>query len=57
MNQTTSNLLMVRPVHFGFNEQTASTNSFQEKTTSSGITKQFWNLTTLFNASGRQGFQ
>ncbi|MBK9425143.1 MAG: GNAT family N-acetyltransferase [Bacteroidetes bacterium] len=37
MNQTASNLLMVRPVHFGYNEQTASTNLFQEKTTSTGI--------------------
>ena len=29
--QTTSTVLMVRPVSFGFNEQTASSNSFQKK--------------------------
>ena len=29
--QNTSHLLMIRPVHFGFNEQTAVNNSFQQK--------------------------
>ena len=29
--QTTSNILMVRPANFGFNEQTAANNSFQTK--------------------------
>ncbi|MFT5511966.1 MAG: hypothetical protein ACI8SE_000360 [Bacteroidia bacterium] len=29
--QTTSNILMVRPASFGFNPETASTNSFQKK--------------------------
>ncbi|MFT4031907.1 MAG: arginine deiminase-related protein [Siphonobacter sp.] len=28
-SQSTSHLLMIRPVHFGFNEQTASSNAFQ----------------------------
>ncbi|WP_234735568.1 citrulline utilization hydrolase CtlX [Tellurirhabdus bombi] len=30
--QTTSHILMIRPVRFGFNEQTASTNAFQDTT-------------------------
>ncbi|GAB3928839.1 citrulline utilization hydrolase CtlX [Larkinella terrae] len=29
--QATSNLLMIRPVRFGFNEQTAGSNSFQDR--------------------------
>jgi len=29
--QTTSNILMIRPANFGFNEQTAANNSFQSK--------------------------
>ena len=29
--QTTSNILMVRPAHFGFNEETAASNAFQSK--------------------------
>ncbi len=32
--QTTSQLLMIRPSHFGFNEQTAESNAFQSKTDS-----------------------
>ena len=31
MSQSTSNILMIRPVSFGFNEQTASSNAFQNK--------------------------
>ena len=31
MAQTTSHILMIRPRHFGFNEQTAQNNSFQNK--------------------------
>ncbi|MGZ3757724.1 MAG: citrulline utilization hydrolase CtlX [Mucilaginibacter sp.] len=31
MNQSTSNILMIRPVNFGFNEQTAGSNAFQNK--------------------------
>ena len=27
---------MVRPAHFGFNEQTAGSNAFQERTTTAG---------------------
>lgn len=30
-NQLTSQLVMVRPIHFGFNDQTAVNNSFQKK--------------------------
>jgi hypothetical protein len=30
-NQTTSTILMIRPVNFGFNEQTASSNAFQNR--------------------------
>jgi len=30
-NQTTSTLLMIRPASFGFNEQTAGSNTFQQK--------------------------
>ncbi len=29
--QTTNHILMVRPAHFGFNEQTASSNAFQQQ--------------------------
>jgi len=31
MNQSTSHLLMIRPVNFGFNEETAESNAFQNK--------------------------
>lgn len=31
-SQTTSNILMIRPVRFGFNEQTADSNAFQNAT-------------------------
>lgn len=31
MSQSTSNLLMIRPVSFGFNEQTAQSNAFQTR--------------------------
>ncbi|MFT5168397.1 MAG: hypothetical protein ACI8P3_003640 [Saprospiraceae bacterium] len=31
LKQTTGNLLMVRPANFGFNEQTAESNTFQKK--------------------------
>ncbi|MGZ3929734.1 MAG: arginine deiminase-related protein, partial [Mucilaginibacter sp.] len=30
-NQTTSTILMIRPVNFGFNEQTAGSNAFQNR--------------------------
>jgi hypothetical protein len=30
-NQSTSHILMIRPVNFGFNEQTAESNAFQDK--------------------------
>lgn len=31
MSQSTSNILMIRPVSFGFNEQTAASNAFQNR--------------------------
>ena len=31
MNQSTSHILMIRPVNFGFNEETAASNAFQNK--------------------------
>lgn len=31
MSQTTGHILMIRPSHFGFNEETAKNNSFQQK--------------------------
>jgi hypothetical protein len=31
MNQSTNNILMIRPVSFGFNEQTAGSNAFQNR--------------------------
>jgi len=33
MSQTTSNILMIRPASFGFNEQTAESNAFQQNNT------------------------
>ncbi len=32
--QTTKNILMVRPIHFGYNEETAASNAFQAKSSS-----------------------
>lgn len=31
MNQSTSHILMIRPVNFGFNEETAGSNAFQDR--------------------------
>ena len=31
MNQSTSHILMIRPVNFGFNEETAASNAFQNR--------------------------
>ena len=36
MNQSTSHLLMIRPVCFGFNEQTAGSNAFQKRDDTTG---------------------
>lgn len=33
MNQSTNNILMIRPVNFGFNEETAESNAFQQRNT------------------------
>ncbi|HEY2583481.1 MAG TPA: arginine deiminase-related protein [Mucilaginibacter sp.] len=38
--QSTSHLLMIRPVNFGFNEETASSNAFQKRNAASGRIKQ-----------------
>ena len=35
--QNTSNLLMIKPVNFGFNEETASNNAFQFKDSNSDV--------------------
>src|ERR1700749_3514445 len=34
MNQSTSHILMIRPVNFGFNEETAGSNAFQNRNAS-----------------------
>src|SRR4051812_21239017 len=40
MSQSTSTILMIRPASFGFNEQTAESNAFQQKNTQSQETQQ-----------------
>ncbi|MBK5196244.1 MAG: amidinotransferase, partial [Proteiniphilum sp.] len=35
--QTTSKVLMIRPAHFAFNEETAQNNFFQQKSTSDAV--------------------
>ncbi len=37
MSQTTSHILMVRPAHFGFNEETAASNAFQQRETALSV--------------------
>ncbi len=37
MSQTTSHILMVRPAHFGFNEETAQSNAFQQRDTALSV--------------------
>lgn len=39
MNQSTSSVFMIRPLHFGFNEQTAASNSFQKNVLQEGLLK------------------
>ncbi len=39
-SQTTSNILMVRPASFGFNDQTADSNAFQQRTDLPEVTQQ-----------------
>ena len=43
ISQTTSNILMIRPAHFGYNEETAASNAFQSKKDASdeaGVSRQ-----------------
>ncbi|HRQ49499.1 MAG TPA: arginine deiminase-related protein, partial [Agriterribacter sp.] len=54
--QTTSHLLMIRPVHFGFNRETAVNNAFQVESGSGDIQekalKAFDNFVELLTAHG-----
>ncbi|MEN6619611.1 MAG: arginine deiminase-related protein [Rikenellaceae bacterium] len=54
--QTTSTVLMVRPVSFGFNEETAANNSFQkkgfEKSAQEMALEEFDNFVTLLKSNG-----
>jgi hypothetical protein len=54
--QTTNQLLMIRPVDFKFNTQTAENNKFQEASAESGIQEQalqeFDNFVTLLRTNG-----
>lgn len=59
IQQTTPNILMVRPAHFGFNEETAASNAFQQndgELTPAQIRrkaiKEFDNFVQLLRASG-----
>jgi len=55
--QTTSNILMIRPVNFGFNEQTAGSNAFQNRNAEqqqvqNKALKEFDNLVSLLRNNG-----
>ncbi|HNW48431.1 MAG TPA: arginine deiminase-related protein, partial [Bacteroidales bacterium] len=54
--QTSSTILMVRPVRFGFNEQTAANNSFQrrgfEKSAQEKALDEFDNFVSLLRSNG-----
>jgi hypothetical protein len=54
--QTTSHILMIRPVNFGFNPETAVNNAFQvnkqDKTTHEKAEKEFDDFTTLLSNQG-----
>ena len=54
--QTSSTILMVRPVRFGFNEQTASNNTFQkrgfEKSAQERALEEFDNFVSLLRSNG-----
>src|ERR1700722_5683357 len=57
MNQSTSHILMIRPVNFGFNEQTAESNAFQSRNAQNeGVNhlaqKEFDGMVTLLRANG-----
>jgi hypothetical protein len=55
--EATSNILMVRPVHFGYNSQTAESNAFQKKPAAEDSVhekalKEFDNLVNLLQENG-----
>ncbi len=54
--QNTSHVLMIRPVHFGYNEQTAVNNAFQTKTDQAGVQenalREFDGLVLLLRSNG-----
>lgn len=55
--QTTSTILMIRPVNFGFNEQTASSNAFQNRNTEQQkvqdkAAKEFDNFVSILRENG-----
>lgn len=57
MSQTTSTILMIRPVNFGFNEQTAWSNAFQNRNAEQQqvqdkALKEFDNLVTILQKNG-----
>jgi hypothetical protein len=56
MSQTTSNILMIRPASFGFNEQTAGSNAFQNNTdlqqVQQKVTQEFNNFAELLKSKG-----
>jgi hypothetical protein len=57
MSQTTSAILMIRPVNFGFNEQTAGSNAFQnrnaeEQQVQNKALKEFDNLVDVLRENG-----
>ncbi|MDB5133894.1 MAG: hypothetical protein JWP37_497 [Mucilaginibacter sp.] len=56
-SQTTSHILMIRPVNFGFNEQTAGSNAFQNRNVSQqkvqdNALKEFDNLVNILQENG-----
>ncbi len=55
-NQTTSKVLMIRPVHFGFNAETATTNTFQRDEQDNNVQEmalaEFDNLVQLLRSLG-----
>lgn len=56
-NQTTSTILMIRPVNFGFNEQTAGSNAFQNRNAAQqqvqdNALKEFDNLVNVLQENG-----
>ncbi|MEO6848970.1 MAG: arginine deiminase-related protein, partial [Mucilaginibacter sp.] len=55
--QSTSTILMIRPVNFGFNEQTAGSNAFQnpgaaQRNVQHGALNEFDNLVSILRENG-----